>query len=90
MTFEEFCGSARAYCTEMEASVTSWGRTKQHNLAVGGAPRSLHLVWKAVDVVYDAPPPALELRQTIARTYGLYVWPEGDHDHIRPMDETTA
>lgn len=87
MTFERFCLRIRSYCDATAGSVTSWGRTVKHNRDVGGDARSLHVAWKAVDVVYDPPAPALDVRQTLAASFGLYVWPEDDHDHLRPIDE---
>lgn len=90
MTFERFCQVARSYCDATGASVTSWGRTPAHNRRVGGIAKSLHVAWKAIDVVYDQPAPPLELRQTVARGYGLYVHPEDDHDHVRPIDELST
>jgi hypothetical protein len=108
MTADLFATMVRKYCLALGGSVTSWGRTPAHNIAVGGDPRSLHQVWKAADVTYDALldgdqlvrvrreygatwnpaalPPVPE-RQAIAGQLSLYLHPEGDHDHLRPLDE---
>ena len=66
------------------ASVTSWGRSHERNARVGGAPRSLHLVDLAVDVVYDRPL-ALDTARELAAPLGLHVRREADHDHLEPL-----
>jgi len=86
VTRETFAWATWNYCGTLGGSVTSWGRTPRHNAAVGGDPRSLHLDWRAVDVVYDTMPP-LDRAQDVARQLGLYVHREGDHDHVRPLDQ---
>lgn len=109
MTADFFANAVRKYCLVFGGSVTSWGRTPAHNVSVGGDRRSLHQVWKAADVVYDAhlneravlvvrarlgndwrptALPDLAERRHVATQFGLYVHPEDDHDHIRPLDET--
>ena len=34
-------------------SCTRWGSSGKHNAKVGGAPNSMHLVWSAVDLIFD-------------------------------------
>ena len=80
-----FAAALLAYCSATNASVTSWGRTRAHNAAVGGVPNSQHRAWLAADVIYDAPMP-LDDRQTLARLLELRLIPEGDHDHLQPLD----
>jgi len=89
MTPDQFATALRTYCQGTGASVTSWGRTAKHNRQVGGQPGSLHLVWLAADVVYDAPVD-LARRRVVATRLGLFVWPESDHDHIRTAERATA
>ncbi len=48
-----FHAALMAYCYRFRASVTSYGRTNQHNAAEGGGWDSRHQVWLASDVVYD-------------------------------------
>jgi len=86
VTADQFATALRKYCIATQASVTSYGRTQKHNRDVGGDPRSLHQVWKAADVVYDAQLSESE-RATVAGALGLYVHHESDHDHLRPLDE---
>jgi hypothetical protein len=86
MTADVFAQRAREYCLALGGSVTSWGRSTHHNAAVGGDPRSLHLTWRAVDVVYDVTP-ALSDALAVAAPLGLYVHREGDHDHVRPLED---
>lgn len=49
----QFADAILVYCYKFNASITSWGRTKAHNIKVGGLPHSLHLLFLASDVVYD-------------------------------------
>lgn len=64
--------------------MSSGGRTVAHNRSVGGAPRSYHLLWLAVDVVYDEMPPEDDARET-ARQLGIHLIRETDHDHLQPL-----
>ena len=79
-----FASSLLAYCSATGASVTSWGRTRAHNAAVGGVRKSQHLAWLAADVVYDAPIPLAD-RQTLAALLELRLIAEGDHDHLQTL-----
>lgn len=83
MTPIEGCTAVLAYCAATRGSVSSWGRTSQHNDAVGGHPQSFHLDWLAWDVVYDEPLP-VETRKRAARHHGLRLVVESDHDHLQP------
>lgn len=86
MTEAAFAGAVRDYCRAMEASVTSWGRTRKHNKAVGSIiPESPHIYWVGVDVVYDTPPHP-EVRRDIAFLHGLRVVVEATHDHLQPLE----
>lgn len=85
MTADTFAVKVMAYCNGFQASVTSWGRTVKRNLAVGGVARSPHLLWLGCDVVYDHPQ-ELEACEEFARSIGLRVIREKDHDHLQPLD----
>jgi hypothetical protein len=81
MTPDDFASHVRTYCSRFGGSVTSWGRTAAHNAAVGGVWNSQHLLWLAVDVVYDTIPD-ITIATDAARQLGLVIYREGDHDHI--------
>jgi hypothetical protein len=84
---EDFAYHVLAVCTHFGGSETSGRRTDKHNAAVGGVPDSPHRFGLGRDVVYDEVP---ELQRVIdfARTLGLVVIREKDHDHFQPADWT--
>ncbi len=85
MTPAAFADAARAYCARMRGSVSSWGRTPEHNGRVGGALESAHTYWLGADVVYDPwPRPDAAKGQAAAARLGLTLLREGDHDHLQP------
>lgn len=84
MSYTDFVARLRLYCATMGASVTSYGRTAEHNRAVGGVPDSLHLEWLAADIVYDHVP-GLDEAQATAASHGLQLLREADHDHVSPL-----
>jgi hypothetical protein len=59
-------------------TITSWWRSFQKNLDVGGVGNSLHMIGLAWDVV-----PATEENAEILRAAGLRVIDEGDHLHAQ-------
>lgn len=85
MRISEFAEAVALYSAMHGASVTSWGRSTVHNRAVGGVPNSAHRFWRGADVVYDNPV-AVNTRIEAARRLGLLLIPEGDHDHLQPLD----
>ena len=85
MTPHEFLTSLMIYCSRTRASVTSYGRTTAHNLAVHGVASSPHLAWLGADVVYDDPLPR-EHKKDYADRLGFLLIEEGDHDHLQPLD----
>lgn len=69
----------RAFVQRVEAApsggtLTSWYRDPARNAAVGGAPRSLHLIGLAIDVAGG--------NAQAFRSVGLRVLDEGDHLHV--------
>jgi Peptidase M15 len=88
MTRAEFLDAAYDLCQKYRASTTSWFRTDAHNKAVGGVPHSPHRFGLAVDVTYDTPLTADQKTMFIedAKRLGIFVLPEGDHDHLQPAD----
>ena len=85
MTPDEFHAKIMLWCAYFEGSVTSYGRTRDHNLAVGGVIGSAHPWWLAADIVYDTTPPHGE-RAMFAARHGLLLIVEDDHDHLQPVD----
>lgn len=87
MNLAEFATAVVQYCMATRGSVTSWIRTPERNIAIGGTPSSRHLTGMAVDVVYDLGLPAPGTAQAIARKLGLYAYRGLDytHDHLRPL-----
>lgn len=65
-------------------SVTSWGRTPEHNAALGDAAKaSQHLEFTAVDIEFDqGAAPNAGAFVAAAREHGLEVVREGDHWHL--------
>ena len=89
MRIGDFAEAAFIYCTYFNMSVTSWYRTQLHNAEVGGMETSLHPLGLAIDGVYDGARPSIDKCQAIAKRLGLYVYREGTHDHVRPLDIAT-
>ena len=85
MTPYHFFDAVRSFCTVLGGNVTSYGRSKIHNLAVGGVRYSAHQVWLGADIVYDTLP-QLEARSEWAARLGLKLVVENDHDHLQPSD----
>ena len=86
MNIGEFAAAIAVYGLLMDASATSWGRTREHNAAVGGVGTSAHRFWLGVDVVYDHGLPQLEGARAYAERLGLKLIREVDHDHLQPLD----
>jgi hypothetical protein len=84
-TVGEFAEFLFDYCIAFSGSVTSWVRTVTRNRAVGGVVKSAHLIGVAADVVYDGARPGPEADTWLAAR-GLKRLPEGDHDHVMPLD----
>lgn len=83
MTVATFAEALYHYCRATAASITSAGRTEQHNRTVGGASRSAHLAHLAADVIYDEIIPVGE-RRRLATSLNLLLIAEDDHDHLQP------
>jgi hypothetical protein len=83
MDVMSFAARVAAYCYATRGSVTSWLRTADRNLAVGGVANSLHRVGLAMDVVHDGPVDVV-FADRMADALGLVVIREADHDHLQP------
>lgn len=97
MTLEEFCRAIYAVGKKYNGSITSWGRSPAHSLAVGGKANDPHTLWFGADMVYDSGPnrgDATHQQYTAATPHscplcaedGLKVLHEKGHDHYQPMD----
>ncbi len=77
-----FATSLLILATEFDFSVTSWGRTADHNAKVGGQPASQHLQFTGCDLVFDE---KNDIAKFIARAsqFGLFCLDEGDHIHVQ-------
>lgn len=83
MTIPEFAGAVAQIGQKYAGSITSWGRTVKHSVAVGGFASDPHTWWLGADMVYDTPPgPMLD---TDSAALGLRVIHEGTHDHFQPV-----
>jgi len=69
-------------CDKHDASITSWIRTQQRNLKVGGHPMSYHMIGLAADAVTDDQDGKIQLILE-ARALGLIAIDEDDHVHIQ-------
>jgi peptidase M15-like protein len=76
-----FLDTILAMAANFDVSITSWGRTKAHNAAVGGSTNSKHLLWLAVDLVLDADVDKKKLLQWIEDN-GLMAIDEHTHIHV--------
>lgn len=63
--------------------LTSWGRTKARNKAIGGARSSQHLLWTAADFAGSPAAKAELLRRWRAMGPTHFGVDEGDHVHIQ-------
>jgi len=90
---QEFALAVYRYAMRVKGSVTSWVRTHERNIAVGGCVAagcpgtsclgaSAHLVGLAADVRLDRLDIEPDNRAKIARSYGLRLMVESDHDHL--------
>lgn len=80
-----FCYLIHCLCNLYPASVTSWIRTPTRNRAVGGHPKSKHLVGAAVDVALDDPQQKPAFVRA-CKALGLQAIDEGDHIHVEYDD----
>lgn len=85
MTIGEFCEAVAEIGQTYDGSVTSWGRSAKHSVAVGGFTGDPHTWWLGVDMIYDAPPDRIAL-DAHARVLSLHIIHEGNHDHFQPVN----
>jgi len=76
--------SAVLLCCRHRGSITSWGRSVQHNKFVGGVGNSWHLLWLGIDVVLDEMKHNPEFEADAVRL-GLKPIFEMDHYHLQPL-----
>lgn len=91
MTRADFYEAACEYAAMTGASQTSGLRSLKHNKAVGGKPFSPHLFGRGIDLVYDdstmlTDPMKKGINRELAARLGLFLFQEGDHDHLQPLD----
>jgi hypothetical protein len=84
MDIGEFCDKVSRLGMKYSGSVTSWGRTVQHSVAVGGFASDPHTWWLGADMVYDHG--ANAALDADAAALGLRVIHEKTHDHFQPAD----
>lgn len=81
-----------AVCKRFGGSITSAHRTPRHNAAVGGAPNSQHLGYKAADIVWDHPTDRT-LAEAEFRAAGFWLEPIADapnHTHVDDRNDAHA
>lgn len=79
----KFVHSVICLALKYHGSVTSWGRTREHNAAVGGHPESWHMLWLGLDLIFD-PMVKNEAFERDADLLGLQAIFEADHYHLEP------
>jgi len=78
-----FAARVFALCFKHRGSVSSWGRTVQHNKDVGGVDNSYHQLWLGCDVVLDVMERNIGF-EIDAGDLGLKAILEGDHYNLQP------
>jgi len=80
----DFIMAVLLLCVRHSGSVTSWGRTIEHNKLVGGVVNSYHLIWMGCDVVLNN---MVQNSQFESDAKHLCLDPilEGDHYHLQPL-----
>jgi hypothetical protein len=84
MTVGEFCEAVAHVGQKYGGSITSWGRSVQHSIAVGGFNGDPHTWWLGADMVYDGGVSPVG-SDAYAASLGLHVIHEGTHDHYQPI-----
>jgi peptidase M15-like protein len=82
ITGSYFASRVVLLAAQFDFSVTSWGRTAQHNKAVGGNPLSRHLDFCACDVILDKPEDQTSFLAQCVKN-DLHYKQEGDHIHLQ-------
>lgn len=94
MTVIEFAEACYNYGIKYGASVTSWGRTNERAVMVGGFQGDPHTWWRGADFVYNHGPNRLgaENHRRAPQScpdcseFGLKIIHEKSHDHAQPKD----
>jgi len=84
MNTAQFAEKIVAIRRKYKGSVTSWGRSDAHAVAVGGFAGDPHTWDLGVDMVYDSG--ANAATDADAHSMGLKVLHEKGHDHYQPAD----
>lgn len=80
---QEFINRVTFLSNFADFTVSSFGRTRDHNASVGGVSHSQHLLWTAADLVpSDGDMEALAELARETQAFG-YVLNEGDHVHVQ-------
>ncbi len=82
MVITEFTQKIVTLSSVVPFSVTSWGRSKKHNLEVGGNKHSRHRDWLGIDIILDNPEDKEDLFHYAIKA-GLKYLDEGDHIHLQ-------
>lgn len=82
MSVMDFFLAVMSLSARFRFSVSSWGRSVDHNRAVGGVEDSMHLYFMAVDVVLDSDLDAIPFCEA-ARRLGLVCLQEPEHLHVQ-------
>jgi Peptidase M15 len=83
---QEFADTVFVLSTDFKFSITSWGRTVDHNKAVGGVANSRHVEFLAVDCVLDDPTQKDAFMEAAVKAE-LQALDDKDHVHLQwPRD----
>jgi hypothetical protein len=84
MNAVDFANSVMTLALKWNLSVTSWGRTRNRNSAVGGVDNSYHILWLGCDVVFDGVMQKDLAFEKDASFVGLQALWEANHYHLQP------
>ena len=80
----DFAQNVITLALKWNMSVTSWGRTRNRNTAVGGVEDSYHILWLGCDVVFDGVTQKDIKFEHDAGSVGLVALWEANHYHLQP------
>lgn len=82
MDLYQFVHAVYILCMNHHGSVTSWIRSRLHNVAVHGNPRSLHVHGLACDLAFDSQEDQ-DAAVAAAPRLGLHYLIEANHLHVQ-------